>query len=158
MNGLSLQDGRPRPAEFELLPPLTLEHGLEQQSHSVQNAPLATADALYGSPTALLPLTSLFGVVYETYAKNFSLKPSDPRIYCDINAPASFVVCGVQVSVCSVRVVNLRSQALTRKRADLTGIRQESHFCSAVGECLDQRWTHRLAARPARRLRVSFRH
>ena len=84
--------------EFELL----ASHHEDEDSHSfvrheVQTAPLVSRDALdVGEHFAQ---RGLLGSVLSVHSKALPGKPLDRRIYMNLDAPSSGLVCGVQVSL-----------------------------------------------------------
>lgn len=81
--------------EFELLSLDNEEHSFV--SHEVQTCPLVTRDVLdMGEKFAQ---RGLLGGVISIHGKNLRDKPQDRRIYMNLDAPSSGLVCGVQVSI-----------------------------------------------------------
>lgn len=95
--------------EFELL-------GLDEdgyrtfEEHEVRTAPLVSRDAVdLGEP---FPQRALLGSVLSIHADSLPSRPNDRRVYMNLDAPSSGLVCGVQVG----RTVRLFAACPTNAR------------------------------------------
>jgi hypothetical protein len=87
------------PREFELL--ATHHEDEDAQSyvrHEVQTAPLVSRDALDVGEHNFAQ-RGLLGSVVSVHSKALLGKPVDRRIYINLDAPSSGLVCGVQVGI-----------------------------------------------------------
>lgn len=66
--------------------------------HELNTAPLVTKDVANLSNGFVQ--RGLLGKVLSVHADGIPLKTKDPRIYINLNAPSSGLVCGVQVCNC----------------------------------------------------------
>lgn len=69
--------------------------------HELKTSPLVTRDA--ASVSGRFSQKGLLGTVLSIHADGLPAKTMDPRIYLNLDAPSSGLVCGVQVSL--IRVV-----------------------------------------------------
>jgi hypothetical protein len=67
--------------------------------HEVQTSPLVSRDALDVGEDVHFAQRGLLGSVLSVHAKALPVKPNDRRIYMNLDAPSSGLVCGVQVSI-----------------------------------------------------------
>jgi hypothetical protein len=67
--------------------------------HEVQTSPLVSRDALDIGEHVHFAQRGLLGSVLSVHAKALPIKPHDRRIYMNLDAPSSGLVCGVQVSI-----------------------------------------------------------
>jgi hypothetical protein len=79
--------------EFDLLDP---NHTVQTiGEHELKTSPLVTRDAIGMSEQ--FTQRGLLGTVLSVHAKGLPGRTVDPRIYLNLNAPSSGLVCGVQV-------------------------------------------------------------
>jgi hypothetical protein len=67
--------------------------------HDVQTSPLVSRDALDFGDRVHFAQRGLLGSVLSVHAKALPVRPCDRRIYMNLDAPSSGLVCGVQVSI-----------------------------------------------------------
>lgn len=77
--------------------------GTVPKTHSLVTAPILTRDALNAcyrdNWTDAFPQRGLLGSVLSVNQRGSAQNPSDPRLYINLDAPSSGLICGVQVRV-----------------------------------------------------------
>jgi hypothetical protein len=79
--------------EFELLDPNQIVQTIGE--HELKTSPLVTRDAIGASQQ--FAQRGLLGTVLSVHADGLPSRTIDPRIYLNLDAPSSGLVCGVQV-------------------------------------------------------------
>jgi len=87
--------------EFDLLDP---NHTVQTiGEHELKTSPLVTRDAIGVSEQ--FAQRGLLGTVLSVHANGLPARTVDPRIYLNLDAPSSGLVCGVQVrTFCSLQL------------------------------------------------------
>ena len=71
------------------------------KSHSLVTAPILTRDALdayyRNNSVNVFPQRGLLGSVFSIHQRGSVQNSSDPRLYINLDAPSSGLICGVQV-------------------------------------------------------------
>lgn len=93
------------------------------KTHAQLTAPIVTRDALdiypHDNRVDPFPQRGLLGSVYSVNRQGLAQNSEDPRLYVNLNAPSSALICGVQVGV--------TKRSWRRGTNSMKGIRQKSH-------------------------------